>query len=204
METTLLNKEYLEKNPESIGENLRLLAIALKETRGNLETIKTRSFWKKITCNNTKDLAEILLKQNDSISAFMTIVQGILFLSMNNLSALGAIMDSLVKSEEASELYENEYISMAKEYLTEALKTAKRTSNNEKELCRVKDELVDRYKSQALKDGEQDKKIEAGIEKDKVQDEIIHLYNKKIKTSIILSSVAIAFSFIGIILAIIL
>lgn len=196
MELALLSKEELEKNPEIIGDNLRMLAIALKETRGNLEAIKTRSFWKKITCNNTKDLAEALLKQNDSISAFMTIVQGILFLSMNNVAVLGTIMDSLDKTEEANLLRDNEYVSMAKEYLIEAIKTAKRTSNNEKEIERVKNDLVERYKSQSAKDKEQDKKIEDGEKRDKAQDELIRRYDVRIKfltiTSIISSVLAVA------------
>lgn len=169
-EITLLSKDELEKNPQAIGENIKLLAIALKETKGNLEEIKARGFWKKITCNNTKDLAEALLKQNDSISAFLTIIQGILFLSMNNVAVLGAIMDTLNKAETADELRDNEYATMAREYLSEALKTAKRAANNEDEIKKVKDSLVERYKTQADKDAEQDKLIIEGANKDTEQD----------------------------------
>lgn len=167
---TFLTKEELEQNPEIIAENIKLLAIALKETKGNLEEIKGRGFWKKITCNNTKDIAEALLKQNDSISAFLTIIQGILFLSMNNVAVLGAIMDSLTKSENANELRDNEYATMAREYLGEALKTATRASNNEEEIQKMKDGLIDRYKIQGEKDAEQDEKILAGVSKDAEQD----------------------------------
>lgn len=166
----LLTREELENNPEIIAENIKLLAIALKETKGNLEEIKGRGFWKKITCNNTKDLAEALLKQNDSISAFLTIIQGILFLSMNNVAVLGAIMDSLTKAETANELRDNEYATMAREYLGEALKTAKRAANNEDEIQKVKDGLIERYKAQAERDAEQDKRIREGVSKDTEQD----------------------------------
>lgn len=133
-EITILSKEELETNPEVIGENLRQLAIALQETRGDLETIKNRNFWKKITSNNTRDLAEAMLRQNDSISAFLVIVQGIVFLSMNNVVVLGGVIDALNKAEETNEVRDNEYVSMAKEYLGEALKNARRTVENERKI----------------------------------------------------------------------
>lgn len=133
-EITILSKEELETNPEVVGENLRQLAIALQETRGDLETIKNRNFWKKITSNNTRDLAEAMLRQNDSISAFLVIVQGIVFLSMNNVVVLGGVMDALNKAEVTNEERDNEYVSMAKEYLGEALKNARRTVENERKI----------------------------------------------------------------------
>lgn len=136
-EITILSKEELETNPEVVGENLRQLAIALQETRGDLETIKNRNFWKKITSNNTRDLAEAMLRQNDSISAFLVIVQGIVFLSMNNVVVLGGVMDALNKAEATNEERDNEYVSMAKEYLGEALKNARRTVENEEKINRL-------------------------------------------------------------------
>lgn len=131
-EITLLNKGELESNPKIIGENLRQLAVALQETKGDLESIKGRSFWKKITSNNTRDLAEAMLRQNDSISAFLVIVQSIVFLSMNNTVVLGGVMETLSKVEETNETRDNQYIALAKDYLGEALKSAKRISDNER------------------------------------------------------------------------
>ena len=177
---TLLTREKLENDPQIIAENIKLLAIALKETKGNLVEIKARSFWKKITCNNTKDLAEALLKQNDSISAFLTIIQGILFLSMNNVKVLATIMDTLNKAESADELRDNEYATMAREYLGEALKTAQRAANNEDEIQKVKEVLIERYKTQAQKDSEQDAQIQQGITKDSEQDKDLASTNQRL------------------------
>lgn len=89
---------------------------------------------------------------------------------MNNVAVLGAIMDTLNKAETADELRDNEYATMAKEYLSEALKTAKRAANNEDEIKKVKYSLVERYKTQADKDAEQDKLIIEGANKDTEQD----------------------------------
>ena len=83
-EITVLTKEELEKNPSIIGENLARLAMAIEDNRDDIESIKYRGFWKKLTTNNTRDLAEAMIKQNDTISAFLPIIQGIIFLSMNN------------------------------------------------------------------------------------------------------------------------
>lgn len=45
-------------------------------------------------------------------------------ISMNNRTVLGGIMDSLIKAEKTNDLRDNEYIGMAKEYLTESIKYA--------------------------------------------------------------------------------
>lgn len=58
-EITVLTKEELEKNPSIIGENLARLAVAIEDNRDDIESIKYRGFWKKLTTNNTRDLAWI-------------------------------------------------------------------------------------------------------------------------------------------------
>lgn len=141
-EITVLTKQDLEGNPSIIGENLAQLALAIEDTKYDLCDIQNRNFWKRLTNNNTRDLAGVMLKQNDTISAFLVIVQGIMFLSMNNIIVLGGIMDALNKAEEANDIRDNKYIGLAKEYLTEALKSAQRSFNNEKEIENINKELT--------------------------------------------------------------
>lgn len=151
-EITVLTKQDLEANPSIIGQNLAQLALAIENTKSDLSEIQNRSFWQKLTNNNTRDLAEAMLKQNDTISAFLIIVQGIMFLSMNNLIVLGGIMDALNKTEETNDLRDNKYIGMAKDYLTEAIKSAQKASSNEKEIEKIKIELIAYYKNQENQD----------------------------------------------------
>ena len=130
-EIQVLTKEFLENNPTVIGEQIAYLAKSIEETKGDLEEIKNRGFWDKLTSDNTRDLAEAMLKQNETTSAFLTIVQGIILLSMNNIVVLAGIMKSLEKKENADYLKDNKYVNMAKDYLTEAIKSAKKVQQNE-------------------------------------------------------------------------
>lgn len=49
-------------------------------------------------------------------------------------------MDSLIKAEKTNDLRDNEYIGMAKEYLTESIKSAEKASANEKEIKKINTE----------------------------------------------------------------
>jgi hypothetical protein len=71
---------------------------------------------------------------------------------------------------------------MAREYLGEALKTARKTANNADEIQKVKETLIERYKTQAQKDAQQDSQIMEGITKDSEQDQnMISLENRILK-----------------------
>ncbi|MFY9297202.1 MAG: hypothetical protein WBH95_12435 [Caldicoprobacterales bacterium] len=143
-EITVLTKQELERNPSVIGENLARLAMAIEDNRYDIESIKYRGFWKKLTTNNTRDLAEAMIKQNDTISAFLTIIQGIIFLSVNNIVVLGGIMDALNKHESTNQLRDNKYIEMAKDCLGEAIKSSKKIKENEEKIT-VIEEVLDLY-----------------------------------------------------------
>ncbi len=165
-EITILTKEEIERNPSVIGENLAKLAMAIEDNRNDIESIKYRGFWKKLTNNNTRDLAEAMIKQNDTISALLTITQGIIFLSMSNIVVLGGIMDALNKHEATNQLRDNRYIEMAKDYLGEAIKSARKTKENEDEIIRVKETLASCFdnldkQETLLKKLEDDLKIKA-------------------------------------------
>lgn len=144
-EIMVLTKEELQEKPEVIGESIAQLAQAIVDTKGDIEIIKGRGFWKRLTNNNTRDLAEAMMKQNDTISGFLTIVQGVIFLSMNNVVVLGGIMDALNKQEDANNLRDNQYFNMAKDYLSEAIKSAKKIQANEEEIKKIKAKIVETY-----------------------------------------------------------
>lgn len=155
-EVVELTKRDLEANPSAIGESIVKLAMDIDRTRDNLSDIEQRGFWKRLTNNNTRDLASAMIQQNDTISAFLTIVQGVIFLSFNNIVVLSGIMDSITKQEHTNDLRDNKYVDMAKEYLSEAIKSAQRTTKNTQDIIVIKDRLVDFYKNQS----QQDKLIE--------------------------------------------
>nr|WP_144925377.1 hypothetical protein [Paenibacillus bovis] len=149
-EIVVLDKHNLKNNPSQIGESIVELAQAIEDAKWDIEEIKKRGFWKRLTNNNTRDLAETFMKQNDTISGFLTIIQGIIFLSMNNVVVLGGIMDALNKQEDTNNLRDNQYFNLAKDYLSEALKSAEKVANNEKEIELVKEGLEESNQTQVL------------------------------------------------------
>jgi len=163
----VISKQVIEENPSLIGKAIADLCDDIEKSNGDFEKIKDRKFWKRLTNNNTRDLAENCIKQNDTIAAFLNIIQGIIFLCMNNIAVIGAVMESLEEQENANGLRDNKYLHMAKEYLSEALNSAKRSTNNEKNISLLKDELAKTYKNQEdiknisdLNDSKHDMEIE--------------------------------------------
>ena len=140
-EDSMLTKEYLQENPSIIGEEIAKLAKSIEDSKSDIEKIKSRNLWKRLTTNNTKDLADVMLKQNETTTAFLTIVQGIILLSMNNIEVLAQIMDAIEKKEEEDFIRDNQHTSMAKDYLIEAIKSAKKIQNNEYGINEAKEKL---------------------------------------------------------------
>lgn len=147
-EIMVLTKEEIERNPEVVGENLAALAAAIEESRNDITEIQNRGFFKRLMSNNTRDLAEAMLKQNEIIGAYITVVQGIIWLTMNNIGLLATVMDAMNKSQSANGIVENNYTKMAKDYMTEAIKVAEKNNRHDREIAELKSEL-DSLKSNA-------------------------------------------------------
>ena len=141
-ELMILTKEEIMKNPEVVGQNLAKLAAAIEESKNDITSIKNRGLWSRLWSNNTRDLADAMLKQNEIIGAYITVVQGIIWLTMNNISLLAIVMDAMEKAQNASGIIENKYSKMAKDFMTESIKAAERTINNENEIRQLKNEVA--------------------------------------------------------------
>lgn len=142
IETQFLAKwEEVRTSPSTIVDNLAKLAEGIKETEDFINDLKERNILKRLTNNNIRDLAEAMLKQQDTISAFLIIVQGIIFLSMNNTFVLGTVMEAIEDNEKTNTLRDNKYFKFAKEYITEAIGTARETKDNKKEIENLRSEL---------------------------------------------------------------
>lgn len=141
-ELMVLTKEEIEKNPEVVGENLAKLASVIEECKSDIKSIKNRGFWDRLCSNNTRDLADAMLKQNEIIGAYITVVQGIIWLTMNNIALLALVMDAMEKAENANGTIENRYSKMAKDFMSEAIKSAQKTANNENDIKQLKNEVA--------------------------------------------------------------
>ncbi len=126
--TEFLDRSDLKKNPEEIASMIIALAKELDSCKGDLAQAKERGVWKRLTSNNTRDLAQAIIKQNDTISMFLNIVQSLILLNLNNVAILSGVMEKLSQFEIDRGESSNRYIRMAKEYIQESIRSAQRTT----------------------------------------------------------------------------
>jgi hypothetical protein len=130
-----------DSSPDEVFNRIEKLATDFSNAKDNLNKIKDRGFLKKIVSNTTKDLAEAMIRQNDSISAFLTIVRELLSGHLTNVVLLTAVMRKIEIEEKTNHLRDNKYLGVARVCVTEALKTAERNAELQKEIQNFKNEL---------------------------------------------------------------
>jgi hypothetical protein len=114
----------IRTNPRKTVEMICQLASEIDECKDDLTEIKSRGFFKKVFSSNTNDLAGAMLKQSDSMSLFLQIIQKIIVLNIGNTAALVDIYQQLCKHEGARGAFQNKYLEMAKEFISESLNMA--------------------------------------------------------------------------------
>jgi len=167
--------ESIRTNPFKIAEMIKNAAIDIKYCKSNLTEIKNRSWFKRITNNNTADLADTIITQNDTIQTFFNIVQAIIFLNMNNTYMLGQIIKNLKGFQGDQQLVNNDLFDMSTQFLQSALVAAENTNNkidtHEKALMDISEQFVKKAKL----DEEQNKRLDNLnhniIEKEKIDKE---------------------------------
>lgn len=122
-----INKE-LRSNPKELANMIATLSKDIKDCRNDLTGIKDRSFWKRTFSNNTRDLADALIKQNDTVSTFVNIVQVLIGFNLHNAVVLGGLYDEMTKVSGEAKTTNNEYFQLAQDYIGETLKAAKNTN----------------------------------------------------------------------------
>lgn len=140
----------LRKNPNAIAIAIITLAEDIETCKGDLTKIKNRSIFKKMFKNTTRELADTMIKQNDTISTFLNIIQSLLVINLNNIVMLGGIMEKLNMHEKTRGLSGNKYINMAKDYLNESITAAQKTNKklieHESDIDDIKNKIIKKNK----------------------------------------------------------
>lgn len=116
--------QKITKNPKALADMILELAEDIEECKDDLEAIRSRGLFKRLFSNTTRDLADLMIRQNDTISLFLNIVQGLIMLNMYNTAMLGAIQDELCKHEASRGSFQNKYLAMAREYISQSYSAA--------------------------------------------------------------------------------
>ena len=124
MEITL--DPAIRNNPQKVGELIFQLAEDIEACKKNLSGIMNRDFFKRVCSNNTCDLEDAMLKQNDTITLFVNIVQSLILLNLNNTVILTGIQDELTKHQKGRGNLSNKYIEIAKEYIAQSIEFSRK------------------------------------------------------------------------------
>jgi hypothetical protein len=159
------------KDPKELGEIIVELATAIESCKDDLQKIRERSIWRRLFANNTRDVADVLIKQNDTISLFLHIVQALTILNVNNSAVLAGIQEQLCRFQDKRGTFTSKYLQMASDYISAALAAARRVADqldrhsaqldglhsdlqshktDEEDQTRIMVELLERYRSEAL------------------------------------------------------
>jgi len=162
--------EELRENPGEIGAIIAAVAADIENCKADISKIKDRNWFERLFNNNTRDLADQMLKQQNTISVFLWIVQQLMFLNMNNTVLLAAVLEKIDVEVEDRGLFQNEYIKTARDFLQETLTAAKKTDkkfkDTDKQLRLVKEhirELYDDHESLEKKESKDVKTIKNSI-----------------------------------------
>jgi hypothetical protein len=110
--------------------------------------------------NNTRDMADILLAQNSTMSAFLMIIQGLPTLNVFNASKIAGLYDAMLKAERRHGGVQNGYYEFAKEFVRVAHATSRQYQS---EIDQQRARLVD-IREELLARREHDQRQDALIE----------------------------------------
>lgn len=99
----------LSENPQAFNEWIKCIGNTIKEGKDKATDIKERGFFKKMFSSNTKDLAEVLLTQNSTLSNFYVLLLLVVHVCKGNAALLSKLCqsikdDSTLASEESQGL----------------------------------------------------------------------------------------------------
>jgi len=190
--TVALDKN-IRKDPKKIAELIAQTANEINACKNNLQEIKNRGFFKKLFSDNVGDLANAMIQQNDTISLFMYIVQSLIIFNMFNTSQLGEIRKQLNMHEQSKGNFQNEYIDMASDFISEFTNSAMifkdKIDSNEQEIKQIGEKIIENAKLHEKQDKLFENVSKRLSDKDKIDQEqydLIKILNRKIENKEIL------------------
>ncbi len=136
--------------PSQFANAIRELAEALSKNKTNLKEIQNRNLFQRVFSNNTRDIANALIEQGDTISGFLELIKGVIFCQIGNLSTLMALRDGLIMQRVDLDDAGKSYIDLAVNFLDQALETSKVYNQKfefvESELSAIQRHLTDKAK----------------------------------------------------------
>ncbi len=119
-----------QQSPSELANSIDKLSKEIESSKDKVNSILDQNWWKSRTNRgeNIKTIVRTILKQNDTISTFLNIVNSLMGWSMVNTIYITEVVNELETLTEARGVDKNQYMSMAKSFLKEGINAAENTS----------------------------------------------------------------------------
>jgi hypothetical protein len=129
-ELIISENEEFRNNPKKIADIILSLSQDIELCKVDITAIQNRNWFQRLFNNNTRDLATVMLKQQDTLSAFFQIVQCLLVICGENYRLLLKLRDDLKDGEKKHGLSNNNYIKMATRQLDATINSKKKSKKS--------------------------------------------------------------------------
>jgi predicted nucleic acid-binding Zn-ribbon protein len=113
------NADVVTMPPGELARHIYALAAEIEQAKGDIQAIKDRGFWQRVMANNTKDLAELLEKQSDTMVKFLGMLRCTLGLYVLDTRSLGKLQVEFLRLAEASGRKEERYLRVVTDIISE-------------------------------------------------------------------------------------
>ena len=117
----LVTLQPVNNDPNELVNRIMQLVKDIQSCKGNALELKDRGWLSRLTSNNTKDIADVLVKQNDTLSLFFCIVNELIYSNLNNTGMLCQIQKNLRENAQEQGSFENQYLNRADGILDSAI-----------------------------------------------------------------------------------
>ncbi len=114
--------EKIAESPEAFDVLVSSIGKKLQEEKKSVEKIRDRNFFKRLFSSNIKDVASIVLSQNETMSHFFVMLQLTAMATKGNAKVLYRICDCLKRGTDAGELEDSSIRRMAISFMEDNIK----------------------------------------------------------------------------------
>lgn len=151
----IIFSEETMQSPNELANMIIQLADDIDSCKNDLTQIKDRGWFKRLTNNSNRDLAVVLIKQNDSMSLFLEIIKMCIGLNFSNVVFLGALYEQICTQEKSRGQFCSNYLNIAKDFMFATYTSSKKHVQRIENLEQIASSLVQKYNEKERIDQEQ-------------------------------------------------
>ena len=116
----------IQVDPIKVADSIRRISEEICTSKQTHNNLKDRAWWERVVSNNTKDLAEGLARQADTLNALLEVIQGVIFLSVNNAAYLHKVSHEIKFTADGHTRHLSEYEQLSANIIDAAIEQSQK------------------------------------------------------------------------------